>query len=31
MNNEFELLKLSKEIIEALNKENILTPPPIKS
>ncbi len=30
MNNEFELLKLSKEIIEALNKENILTPTPIQ-
>ncbi len=30
MNNEFELLNLSKEIIEALNKENILTPTPIQ-
>ena len=29
MNNEFELLNLSKEIIDALNKENILVPTPI--
>ena len=30
MNNEFELLNLSKEIIDALNKENILVPTPIQ-